>query len=170
MSHNLNQTIKLSKDLTLDDTGGATDVDACFTVTGTVKLEKLYLEVTGGTDVTNATAVYFDVYSANGATALTKNDGVLSGKTAGFVLYKNDINSVTGAYIDPTAAPVLTEEATADLSIFHDCLVTEDRKSAAHVATTIRLHHTSSDAPHNQTVTVHVEYIPVTADGLLVAA
>ena len=168
MSHNRSRTHVISKALTLDDTGSTSDVDACFTLTDSVILHKLYVQVTGGTDVTNATAVYFDLYSANGVTALTKNDGVLSCKTGGFTMYKNDTNAVTGAYIDPVAAPALVEEATADLSIFHECTVSEDRTAAAHVATTIRLHHTSSDTPHNQTVVVYAEWEPIAA-GTLVA-
>ena len=171
MSHGIARTNKVTKALTLDDDNSATDVDACFTVTGTVKLHALYLEVTGGTTLTNATAVYFDLYSANGSTVLTKADGALSGKDAGFMMYKNDVLTVTGAYIDPTAAPVVTEEATADLSLEHECFVTEDRTAGAHVATTIRLHHTSSDTgpAHNQTVIVHCEWEAKSADGALVA-
>ena len=118
--------VHLTKSLTLDDDNSASDVDACFTLTGTVRLSKLYLEVTGGTTLTNATAVYFDLYSANGATALTKSDGALSGKNLGFIMYKKDVLTVTGAYMDPSAAPVVTEEATTDLNIMHECYCTQD--------------------------------------------
>jgi len=78
----------VSKVITLTANGGSESLD-CFTVTGCVEILKLYGQITTADTLTNLTGAYFNMWDGTLATAITKNDGVLSGMAIGTTFLKN---------------------------------------------------------------------------------
>lgn len=155
--------ILVTKSITLNVNNGTQQL-GCFTLTGSVLVQRLWGALTDTTTLTNCTATYFDLYDSAAAVVLTKNDGVLSGLPVGTVFAKAGLAAATFAVSDNTNGAV-SEPAAAGV-YFSECCVT--KKTGA--TTTIRLVYTSTDAPANATALISCIYAPVTAGSSLVPA
>jgi hypothetical protein len=108
-----------------------------FTLTGNIKLIRLYATVTTVLS-SNITACSFDLYDTNAAVQLTKNDGVLSNHPVGSWVGKIAANTVTFAKAS-SAACAVTESANPQF--YHAA----ELCARAGAATTIRLTYTCNN-------------------------
>lgn len=152
----------VSKVITLTANGGSESLD-CFTVTGCVEILKLYGQITTADTLTNLTGAYFNMWDGTLATAITKNDGVLSGMAIGTTFLKNAAASVTMGIADNATGAIV--EPASDKKAFAPFAAI--KKTGA--TTTIRFTYTTTDAPIAATMTIYCEYREIGSGSSLVA-
>jgi hypothetical protein len=140
-----------TKTITLNVNNGTQHLN-CFVITGTV----IILEVCGfiktATTLTNCTAAYFNVWDGTVRTAMTKNDGVLSGLGVESGFFKTAADNVTMTVHDNSAASYT--EPTSGVQAFVPGIITDKTG----VGTYIAFSYTSTDAPVDATIEACVQY------------
>jgi hypothetical protein len=139
------------KVITLNVNNGTQHLN-CFLVTNTVEVFKLCGFITTAGTLTNCTGAYFNMWDGTVRTAITKNDGVLSGLAVDSAFFKTAAAGTTMSVANNVAA-VLTEPA-ADKNAFSSFIVT----AKTGVATYIAFSYSSTDTPVDATFTICCEY------------
>lgn len=152
-----------SKVITLDANNTTASVNI-FQITGTVKIQRLYAEVTNTSTLTNCTAASFDLFPTGGAAIqISAAGGVLSGVPVGTYIFKEGLAANNFVVNDATLGAV-AEQTYEGADVLGGFIVTQ--KTA--VDTFIRFTYTTTDAPIDAAITVYVEYIALGA-GILAA-
>ncbi len=141
----------VTKTITLNINNGTQSLN-CFQVVGTVRIARLYAEITDATTLTNCTAAFFELDDGAAQQAITLNNGVLSGMAVGTFVAKTATagntmsiaNNATGVVIEPVA----------DKRAFNRFFITQK----IGVNTYIRFTYTSTDTPANAQIKVWAEY------------
>jgi hypothetical protein len=147
----------VSKVITLNANAAPQSLN-CFAVTGSVQVLRLYGQITTATTLANCTAAQFDLYDGAATTAITKNDGVLSGMAVGTTFFKGAVNTTTMAVLSNATG------AFSDLS-FYPFIV--EKKTGQN--TFIRFTYTTTDAPIAATLTIYAEYREIGTSSVLAA-
>lgn len=127
-----------------------------FQVTGTLDIKALHGELVAKTTLTNMTNIHFDLYDGTNSILLTKATGAnMSGFNVGSFIIKNSNASTELTTINNNQARV-TEGGTGTKS-FQEFLVTQ--KEATN--TYIRFIYSTTDAPINAQVAIHLNYADI---------
>lgn len=127
-----------------------------FEFTGTIDIKAVHAEVTVANTLNNCTAVYIDIYDGTNAVVLSKTTGaVLSGYGVGSFIIKNAAASAELATINNDQVR-LTEPVTGTKS-FSEFLIT----AKAGVTNYIRFHYSTTDAPIDAEIELHINYADI---------
>ena len=150
----------LANTITLSVNNGTQSLN-CFEVTGTVRVSRLYAEIIDTTTLTNCTAAFFELDDGVVQSAITLNNGVLSGMVVDTFMAKTATSGVVLS-IANSATGVITEPA-AGKNAFQRFFATKKRGANTY----IRFTYTSTNTPIDAQIRVYVEYKGMGDDGAL---
>lgn len=150
-----------SKTLSANNTTATVPI---FGITGTVNVVGLYGVVT--TDLgANNTAAFWQLNDQTSQVNITLNTGTtLSAIKAGSVIVKKGLATVALTKLD-NAAGIVSEPTTLETTFFSPFVVT--KKTAA--TTNIEFVYSTTDAPTSGAIQFFAVWLPVSADGKVVA-
>lgn len=142
----------ITKTITLSANNTSANVN-CFQLTGVCSVIALHAEITSVTTLNNCTSVYFDLWDGTTSTAITKTTGAaISGFGVGSFLIKDSNNASAITTIQNNQARI-TEAASGNRVELEFVAI---QKAATN--TYIRFNYTTTDAPINAQLEVHVTY------------
>lgn len=142
----------VSKTITLNANNTSASVN-CFQITGVVSIITLHAEVTLATTLTNCTSVYFDLWDGTTSTSITKTTGAsISGFGVGSFLIKDSNNASAITTIQNNQARII--EAGSGTRVELEFVAIQKLSTNTY----IRFNYTTTDAPINAQLEVHVTY------------
>lgn len=144
-----------SKVITLNANNTSANVNV-FQLTGICKVISIHAELTAKTTLTNCTSVYFDLWDGTTSTAITKTTGAsMSGYNVGaFMLKDADVSSSLTILNNDQAR---LKEAATGAKVNTEFIVIQKTGTNTY----IRFNYTTTDAPANAQLTVHIVWADI---------
>lgn len=142
----------VSKTITLSANGTSDNVN-CFQITGVVSVLAIHAEVVDATTLNNCTSVYFDLWDGTTSSAITKTTGAaISGFGVGSFLIKDSNNASAITTIQNNQARIVEAGSGQHVELGFVAI------QKVSTNTYIRFNYTTTDAPINAQLEVHVTY------------
>lgn len=140
-------------DLNANNTSANVNV---FELTGVCKVIGIHAELTAKTTLTNCTSIYFDLWDGTNSVYITKTTGAsMSGYNVGAFMTKDaDVSSAITILNNDQAR---IKEAATGVKVNTEFLAIQ--KTATN--TYIRFNYSTTDAPANAQLTVHIVWIDI---------
>jgi hypothetical protein len=135
-----------------------------FSLTGSVKVRKIYGFITTAATLANLTVASFDLYDSTAVVQITAAGGALSGMAVGTFFAKCDKNDADFVVSNNVAGAIM-EPIYEGSELFSMFALT--KKTGAN--TYLRFTYTTTDAPIAATLTIFAEYYPLDSTGVLAA-
>lgn len=140
------------KTITLSANNTSASVNV-FQLTGVCSVMALHAEITSATTLNNCTSVYFDLWDGTTSTAITKTTGAaISGFGVGSFLIKDSNNASSITTIQNNQARIV--EAGSGQHVELGFVVIQKVSTNTY----IRFNYTTTDAPINAQIQVHITY------------
>ena len=152
----------VTKTITLSANATSASVN-CFQITGVVSVMSLHAEIVDATVLNNCTSVYFDLWDGTTSSSITKTTGAaISGFGVGSFLIKDSNNASAITTIQNNQARIVESGSGQHVELGFVAI------QKASTNTYIRFNYTTTDAPINAQLEVHITYKDIDS-GIIIA-